>query len=75
MRARGKLGGLSTSARHDPVQITAKARQVYRESFFDLVDPTKTLDPTERERRATAAYRLHMAKLAMRSAAARRRAA
>ena len=70
-RLRGRLGGLTTSTRHDPNEQTAAARQASWQKWLDLVDPDHVLDQEERERRATAARRLHMARLAWLSARAR----
>jgi hypothetical protein len=41
--------------------------------FEKQVDPDGTLDPVERARRADQAMRAHMARLALKSAQARRR--
>lgn len=75
-RLQGRIGGLTTRSRHDPVVYTAAARQTFRDAFDQAVDPEGVLLPAERAARADAARRAHMAKLALKSAtvrAARRR--
>lgn len=52
---------------------TAPARRAALERFERQVDPDGMLNPTERTRRAEQAMRSHMARLALRSAQARRR--
>jgi hypothetical protein len=42
------------------------ARAGFRRKFLLAVDPDGMLDPAERERRATAAMRAHMTRLALR---------
>jgi hypothetical protein len=74
-RAIGQLGGLSKSARHDPVEGTQAARETFLSRFDDEVDPDRTLPERERLRRAEAARRLYFQRLALRSADARRKAA
>jgi hypothetical protein len=46
-------------------------RDAYLNSFRDVVDPDRELPEEERERRAYAALRAHMAKLALASSKAR----
>lgn len=72
MALRGRIGGLTTAARHDPKVTTAKARQTFLSQFERQVDPDGVLPPEERQRRAEAAKRAHMARLALKSAQARR---
>lgn len=75
--SRARLGGLALSAAHDPLEYTARAREVFKDSFLEQVDPTGELrasNPQEAARRAVAARKLHYARLALKSAAARRRA-
>lgn len=77
-RLRGRIGGNTTRSRHDPLVYTALARQKFRDSFAEAVDPEGVLPEAERAARADAARRAHMAKLALKSAtvrAARRRQA
>lgn len=68
----GRLGGLATSARHDPKTTTASARAAFMTRFEREVDPEAALPIEERERRAVAARRAHFVRMSMRSAAVRR---
>jgi hypothetical protein len=56
----------------DGLAITEKARKTFLDSFLDQVDPGKVLPPDERERRAKHLHKAHMARLALKSAQARR---
>ncbi len=67
----GRIGGLTKAARHDGETLTAAARAGFLKRFEIEVDPNGVLTPEERSRRADAARRAHMARLAMRSAMAR----
>jgi hypothetical protein len=79
---RSRLGGYATAARVDPLINTAKARATFLDSFLTghacAVCPTwvmpEGLAPDEALRRARAARKAHFTRLAMRSAARRRRA-
>ena len=71
---RGRIGGFATAATHDTKQITAAARATFLARFEREVDPHNTLSAAERQRRAEAAKKLHFARLALKSAQARRRA-
>ena len=69
-----RLGGLARSAAYDGREVTANARQVFRDSFLEAVDPTGRLRrerPEEAARRAQAARKLHYARLALKSAQVR----
>jgi hypothetical protein len=57
----------------DRAARTAPARRAALERFTRQVDPDGTLSQAERSRRAEQAMRAHMARLALRSAQARRR--
>lgn len=70
---RGRLGGLTTHARHDSHTITDAARAAFRQRFADEVDPDRVLSDTERDRRVDAAIKAYFARLALRSVQARRR--
>ena len=65
---RGKIGGYAKAAKHDSVEATQPAREAFLRRFWPC-DPGLTEE--ERERRAQAALRAYMAKLAYRSAKAR----
>jgi hypothetical protein len=69
----GRVGGLTTAARHDAREITAPARQAFERRFLDSVDPERVLPEDERMRRASAARRAYFAGLTAKSIAARRR--
>ena len=70
---RGRLGAAVLRARHDPDEYTKKARDAAWQRFLDEVDPERELAPAEREKRAKAAQRAHMLRIALASARARRR--
>ncbi|MGH9287982.1 MAG: hypothetical protein ACRD0V_06795 [Acidimicrobiales bacterium] len=59
----------------DRAARTAPTRRGALERFERQVDPEGTLRPAERARRAEQAMRAHMARLALKSAQARRRRA
>ncbi len=69
----GRIGAHSLHARHDPRQTTAAARAAFLSGFEREADPDGVLPPTERERRAQHLRKAHFARLALRSAKARRR--
>lgn len=60
-------------AQNDPKETTAKAREAFRRQFYEGIP--EDLPQAERDRRAEAAYKAHMARLAFLSAKARRKAA
>jgi hypothetical protein len=64
-----RMGGLTTASRHDPRETTAAARRAFEAKFLDETDPT--LPMAERLRRADAAYRLYMTRLAFKARQAR----
>jgi hypothetical protein len=66
---RSRLGGLTTAARGHV--NTGPAREAFLAKFEAQVDPDGTLGPQERARRAEAARRLHMSRLAYRSVRSR----
>lgn len=70
--AAGRIGGLVTASRHDVREQTKPAGKAFRARFEREVDPDGLLPAAERARRAQAALRAHMQRLAMRSAAVRR---
>lgn len=72
----GQIGGLVRASRYSPTDLTAKARQGFLMRFLEAVDAaTPGLPEDERQRRATALLRAHMARLAMKSVQARRTSA
>lgn len=68
-----QVGAYALHAQHDSKELTAAARAKFLARFFEQTDPS--LPEAERIRRAEFALRSHMAKLALRSAKARRRRA
>jgi hypothetical protein len=72
MALRGRIGAHVAHSRHDPLETTARARAVYRDSFEKAVDPELLLPLDERTRRAEQLRRAHFARLAYLSAVARR---
>lgn len=70
---RARLAAHSKWATQDPVEGTAKARAAFLDRFEREVDPDGVLDPAERSRRAAHARKAYFARLALKSAAARRR--
>ena len=68
---RGRIGAYSLHAQYDSRDITAKARAAFLGRFEDEVDPDRRLLPAERERRALAARKAYMARLALKSAKTR----
>ena len=70
---RGRIGAYSLHAQRDPRETTAKARASFLAKFELQVDPDHVLPRHERQRRADAARRAHMSRLALRSAQARAR--
>ncbi len=72
MAARGRIGAHVTHSLHDSRRVTHNARQAFLERFEREVDPEGTLPPEERQRRAEHAKSAYFAKLAHKSAKARR---
>jgi hypothetical protein len=68
---RGRVGGLTTHAKHSSDEIAARARAGFNARFEREVDPDGTLPVPERARRAEYARKAHFARLALASARAR----
>lgn len=68
----GRMGALAQQALHDTRVTSEPGRSTFLKGFEKRVDPAEELPPEERARRAKAALRLHMTRLALRSAEARR---
>lgn len=68
---RARIASWAQKKKHDPKETTRKARETYRASFYQGIP--EDLPPAERDRRADAAFREHMARLAYLSARARRK--
>jgi hypothetical protein len=67
-----RIGAYALHSKYDSREITRAAREAYLQKWLDLVDPTCELSEPERQRRAESALKEHMARLALRSAKARR---
>ncbi len=74
MALRGRIGAHSLHAQRDPRETTAAARAAFLSRFEREADPDGTLAPPERARRAHHLRKAYFARLALRSALARRRA-
>lgn len=68
---RARIAALELHAQVDGRTITAPARQKFLQRFEDQVDPDHVLPEAERTRRALAARRAYMARLALKSSRAR----
>ena len=72
----GKIGAhMSWANTADPAARTANGRAAFMAKFLEEADPEGVLSPAERERRAEHLRKAHFARLAMKSAAARRKKA
>lgn len=72
---RARAGAYAQHAKYDVRETTRNARDAFLARFVDQVDPERVLPEPERQRRALASRKAHMALLALRSAQARRRRA
>jgi hypothetical protein len=68
---RARIAALTRWSREDPAANAARGQAGLMARFVDQVDPDRVLPGAERQRRAEAARRAHMAQLAFRSAKAR----
>jgi hypothetical protein len=69
---RARIGAYAQHAKHDVRDTTRAGLEAASARFLDEVDPEHVLPEAERQRRAAAARRAHMLKLAWRSAEVRR---
>lgn len=69
---RARIAAHSLHAMYDSRELTAPARQAFRDSFERKVDPEGVLDPQERRRRADHARKAHYTAMALKSAQVRR---
>ena len=60
-------------AKHDPVAGTKAARAAFEQKFLDAADPEGKLSERDRLKRAAHLRKAHFAKMAAKSAAARRK--
>lgn len=70
-RLRARVAANTRWSREDPAEQANKMRGGFRRKFEREVDPNGELPQVERERRARAALRAHMARLALKSSRAR----
>jgi hypothetical protein len=71
---RARMAAHTSWARtNDRSARTAPARKAAMDRYEREVDPDRTLEPAERARRAEQAMKAHMARIALKSALARRR--
>lgn len=71
-RLRAQIAAHALHAQRDSREITKAAREAFLARFYDEVDPKGELSPDERERRARAALKAHMGRLALLSVRKRR---
>jgi hypothetical protein len=71
----GRVGAYALHSKYDSREITRAARAAFLQKWVDQVDPDRVLPEPERLRRAENALKAHMARLALKSAKARRKAA
>lgn len=72
---RARIAALTRWSRHDPRPTGYRAQAGLMRRFENEVDPNRELPEEERQRRAEAARKAHMTRLAYRSAIARSRKA
>jgi hypothetical protein len=70
-RLRAQTAAYERWSKEDPREGTKPARAAYMRRFVDQVDPDRILAEPERERRAQAALKAHMARMALASSRAR----
>ena len=70
---RGRLGAYALHATHDPRETTKPARAAFLACFYEGIP--EELPQSERDRRAEYARKLYFARLALKSAQGRRKAA
>ena len=68
-RVIARIGGLSLRAKRNPLEYTKAAREAAYHRFELEVDPQEELSAEERGKRANAARRAYMQRLALRRAA------
>ena len=70
-KQRATIAAYARWSKHDAAAGTQKPRAAFLQRFVDQVDPDRVLTAAERDRRAKAALKAHMAQLAFKSAKAR----
>jgi hypothetical protein len=68
-----RIAALERWSKQDAKSGTAAAREAFDNRFLEQVDPNNELPEDERRRRAIAARKAYFARLALRSAQARRK--
>ena len=71
----GRIGGYTVHSRYDSRELLEPARRAFWSKFEHEVDPEGVLPHAERMRRADMARKAYFAKLALKSAQARRKRA
>jgi hypothetical protein len=74
-RLRAQTAAYERWSKEDPREGTKPARAAYMRRFVYQVDPDRVLPEAERERRAQAALKAHMARMALASSRARAKTA
>lgn len=72
-RLRAAAAANARWSREDPTENVRRANAGFQARFLDEVDPDRILPEAERERRAKAAMRSYMQRLALKSSRARAR--
>jgi hypothetical protein len=72
-RLRSRMAAAILHSRYDSRALTRQARSAFLGKFLHAVDPNRRLPEAERWRRAEQASRAHFMRLALASAAARRK--
>jgi hypothetical protein len=72
-RLAARIGGLSLHLYSDSNAIAARTRRGLDEKFRREIDPDRVLTPTQLEKKLKLARSLHFARLALKSADARRK--
>jgi hypothetical protein len=73
-RLRAQTAAYERWSKEDPREGTKPARAAFKRRFLDQVDPERVLPELERERRAQAALKAHMVRMALASSRARSKA-
>ncbi len=72
-RLRAQTAAYERWSKEDPREGTKPARAAFNQRFIDQVDPERLLPEAERARRAQAAMRAHMSRMALASSRARKK--
>lgn len=69
---RARIAAYTLHSKSDGRELTGRARQAFLDRFERAVDPSGTLPPAERCRRAAAARKAYFTSLALKSSRARK---